>query len=219
MKKIKNKFLTLFFAAIPGCGHMYLGYMKKGVQFMLMFAIFAFLGWVAAVNIVSQTLLLFFVIILPIIWFYQMFDAMHTISQMRLLEITFPEDDGFFVPGFSNITNLDSLDFFKKPGVVKSIAIVLLCVGVYVFFMNMAEVIFNALRYNTASGRLKEFYRDTYYAITRYTPSVIISVLLIFGGIKLLWGNRKNKGKKQDSELSDLFAANINDENDENDGK
>lgn len=203
MKKIKNKFWTFFFAIIPGCGHMYLGYMKRGVQFMTMFAAFAFLGGFTMVGPFGSStngiIGVFFLIFLPVIWFYQMFDSMHTVSQMRRLEIEFPEDDGFFIPGvsnISNISNLDSLNFFKKPQVVKAIAVILICVGGYVLFANMSESIYGLVYASAKSTRIKNMYAETYNTIMRYTPSVVISLVLIFAGIKLLKGNQKKQHNK-----------------------
>ncbi|MGB4439301.1 MAG: hypothetical protein WBJ13_08795, partial [Sedimentibacter sp.] len=71
---IDNKFnkrsITLALSIIPGAGHMYLGYQKKGLIIMgaFFFSIF-FMGWLGI------SLLLF---LLPLIWFYSFFDAMHT---------------------------------------------------------------------------------------------------------------------------------------------
>lgn len=63
---------TLIAAAlslVPGAGHMYLGFQKLGVELMSVFflAIF-FMSWL---NIS------FFLFVLPIIWFYSLFDALH----------------------------------------------------------------------------------------------------------------------------------------------
>ncbi|MCL2775891.1 MAG: hypothetical protein FWD71_21480 [Oscillospiraceae bacterium] len=192
----KNRFLTVIFSIIPGCGHMYLGYLKKGLEFMTMFMFFAFLGWFFAGALYygygTSAIGVFFLLFLPIIWFYQMFDAMYSISQMRRLEIEIPEDDGFFVPGFSNISNTDSLNFFRKPKIVKTIAVILVCIGGYVLFMNISEGIYNMLYNSTyANSHNQILYRTTHDVITRYVPAAAISIGLIIGGIRLLRGNKK----------------------------
>lgn len=68
-KKLNKKSVTLALSAIPGAGHMYLGYQKKGLIIMgsFFFSIF-FMGWLGI------SMLLF---LLPLIWFYSFFDAMH----------------------------------------------------------------------------------------------------------------------------------------------
>ena len=199
----KNKFLTFCFAVIPGCGHMYLGYMKRGLQFMMMFAIFALFGFFSINELRSETISIFFIVLLPIIWFYQMFDSMHTISQMRRLEIVYPEDDGFFIPGFSKISNLDSLVFFKKPKVIKAIAAVLICIGAYVLFMNMSQGIYQMIYDSTSNLKIRDIYSNTYSTIMRYVPPVLISLGLIIVGIRLLKGNKKNR-YNADTYISDV---------------
>lgn len=68
-KKLNKKSLSLALSVIPGAGHMYLGYQKKGLIIMgsFFFSIF-FMGWLGI------SMLLF---LLPLIWFYSFFDAMH----------------------------------------------------------------------------------------------------------------------------------------------
>lgn len=68
-KKLNKKSITLALSVVPGAGHMYLGYQKKGVIIMgaFFFSIF-FMGWLGI------SMLLF---LLPLIWFYSFFDAMH----------------------------------------------------------------------------------------------------------------------------------------------
>lgn len=71
--EISNKRSTaMAFSIIPGAGHMYLGYQKKGLMIMgaFFFSIF-FMGWLGI------SLLLF---LLPLIWFYSFFDTMHSVN-------------------------------------------------------------------------------------------------------------------------------------------
>jgi len=71
-KNYNKKIITLALSMIPGAGHMYLGYQKKGLVLMggFFFTIF-FMGWL------NLSFLLF---LLPLIWFYSFFDAFHTIT-------------------------------------------------------------------------------------------------------------------------------------------
>jgi len=85
--KFNKRSITLALSIIPGAGHMYLGYQKKGLIIMgsFSFSIF-FMGWLGI------SLLLF---LLPLIWFYSFFDAMHTVDgsneEIKNEEIIFPE--------------------------------------------------------------------------------------------------------------------------------
>ncbi len=75
--KINEKTLTLALSIIPGAGHMYLGYQSKGLIIMgaFFFSIF-FMGWLGI------SLLLF---LLPLIWFYSFFDAMHLVDNTQTI--------------------------------------------------------------------------------------------------------------------------------------
>ncbi len=74
-----KKIITLALSIVPGAGHMYLGYQKKGLTLMGMFffTIF-FMGWL------NLSFLLF---LLPLIWFYSFFDAFHTINGSKQEEV------------------------------------------------------------------------------------------------------------------------------------
>ncbi|MCF6461218.1 hypothetical protein [Clostridium sp. Cult3] len=76
MNKIKQsnkKTITMALSIIPGAGHMYLGYQKKGLAIMgaFLFTIF-FMGWLG---------LSLFLFVLPLIWFYSFFDALHSFNE------------------------------------------------------------------------------------------------------------------------------------------
>jgi heme exporter protein D len=71
-KKSNRKTIAMTLSIIPGAGHMYLGYQKKGLVIMgaFFFTIF-FMGWL------NLSLFLF---VLPLIWFYSFFDALHSVD-------------------------------------------------------------------------------------------------------------------------------------------
>jgi len=85
--KFNKRSITLALSIIPGAGHLYLGYEKKGLIIMgaFSFSVF-FMGWLGI------SLLLF---LLPLIWFYSFFDAMHTVDgsneEIKNQQIIFPE--------------------------------------------------------------------------------------------------------------------------------
>ncbi|MGI5839635.1 MAG: hypothetical protein ACOX8W_08215 [bacterium] len=67
-----RKLIAVSLSIVPGAGHMYLGLMQKGVQLMAGFFFALFLmGWL------NVSL---FIFILPVIWFYSLFDAMHRVD-------------------------------------------------------------------------------------------------------------------------------------------
>lgn len=73
MKKRPSKALTFFLSFCPGVGHLYLGAMTRGLQFLI-----AFFGTWALINSISIDVLYFCI---PIIWFYSLFDALQLADQ------------------------------------------------------------------------------------------------------------------------------------------
>ena len=65
----KSKFLTFIFGLIPGAGQMYLGYMNRGLAFMVSFGIVIFIS--GLLNFIRLDFLM------PIIWAYSFFDTFH----------------------------------------------------------------------------------------------------------------------------------------------
>lgn len=64
-----RKLTAVALSVVPGAGHMYLGMLNKGAQLMGGFFFTLFLmGWL------NVSL---FIFVLPVIWFYSLFDAMH----------------------------------------------------------------------------------------------------------------------------------------------
>ena len=66
---MKNKALTFFLSFIPGVGHYYLGCMQRGLQLNLLF-----FGTIFLIGLAKLDGLEF---LLPVIWFYGLFDALH----------------------------------------------------------------------------------------------------------------------------------------------
>jgi hypothetical protein len=90
-KNMSNKMLiSILMSVIPGVGHMYLGLMRKGMQLMAAF----FIAW----YFVSDLRVTAFMIVIPIIWAYSVFDAMHKASSQETLE-----DEDLFnnIPGLT----------------------------------------------------------------------------------------------------------------------
>lgn len=85
-KKIDKKTIALALSIIPGAGHMYLGYQKKGLMLMgiFFFSVF-FMGWLG---------ISIFLFTLPLIWFYSFFDCMHIVDGNQE-EV---EDNEFVIP-------------------------------------------------------------------------------------------------------------------------
>jgi hypothetical protein len=73
MKKRPSKTLTFFLSLCPGVGHLYLGAMTRGLQFLILF-----FGLWALINLFSLGVFGFG---FPIVWFYSLFDALQLADQ------------------------------------------------------------------------------------------------------------------------------------------
>ncbi|KNF07501.1 hypothetical protein CLPU_16c00570 [Gottschalkia purinilytica] len=80
-----SKFWVTIFSFIPGAGHMYLGLMKKGLQFMVLF--FGVLAIGSVLNTESAAF-----IISSIVWFYSFFDCYHSRKKVERGEEITEED-------------------------------------------------------------------------------------------------------------------------------
>lgn len=78
MNRKPSKVLTFFLSFCPGVGHLYLGAMTRGLQFLILF-----FGSIALFDTIPFRLAPFG---LPIIWFYSLFDALQLADQQPLVD-------------------------------------------------------------------------------------------------------------------------------------
>lgn len=88
MKKRPSKTLTFFLSFCPGVGHLYMGAMTRGMQFLILF-----FGLWAAIDIFALRV---FSYAMPVLWFYAFFDALQLADQ----EVT--QDKSLFGGKFSS---------------------------------------------------------------------------------------------------------------------
>ncbi len=81
-----SKMYTALLSIIPGAGHMYLGLMKKGLQFM-----FIFFGSIIITDLIYSARS--FTVLNIVVWFYAYFDAYH--SRRKLESGRVVEEDLF----------------------------------------------------------------------------------------------------------------------------
>lgn len=74
----KSKGLTFILSFVPGAGHLYLGLMNRGLQFLILF-----FGTIFISNMFITEL---FGFLLPVIWFYCLFDAMQQFNRIEETE-------------------------------------------------------------------------------------------------------------------------------------
>ncbi|MDP5276985.1 DUF6677 family protein [Chengkuizengella axinellae] len=82
----KNKFVTGLLAfLLPGMGHFYLGLMQRGLMFMLLLAIDIVFIVSLGINIEDSSipLIVLFSLIIPAIYFYNIFDALQSADKIN----------------------------------------------------------------------------------------------------------------------------------------
>lgn len=160
----KSKMIATLLAVFPGAGHMYLGLQRRGLQFMA-----AFLFSIYILDVLQLSLFLF---VIPIIWFYNFFDALQQVSKHGSEELT----DQPLVGTFINQQ--------------RWIGFGLLAVGAYYLLDNVFLPVFDDYFSSFFGIHMRDWY-DEYFQTT------IVSIILIGGGLKLLFGSKK-KGRNAD---------------------
>lgn len=112
--KPKNKTLAFFLSALPGAGHMYLGLLRQGTQFMLLFFSVIFI-----MNLLNIEM---FGIFIPVIWFASLFDCLQKASMPEL-----PADTN--IPFVKWI--MQDISFSPTPNRAKYIGYGLIFLGAY----------------------------------------------------------------------------------------
>lgn len=152
---------ALFFSLMPGAGHMYLGLIRQGIQLMLLFFFTLFIANSYDFNFLGT--------LLPVIWFYSIFDVNLKSKSEEPLE------DGD-LPIFSNKEIFKNLT--KNNSFEKYIAYLLIIMG---FFSLLDNLIFPLI---------ERYYPQ--YELVRYIRTFIISAIFIIIGIFLIKGRKKN---------------------------
>lgn len=97
----KKRWLTFMLAMAPGVGHMYLGFKKLGLQFMIG-------AFICIIFIPSMPMV--FPFALAALWFYQLFDALQKATWMKISaaehERLMYHPDSFGAPWISDIHSI-----------------------------------------------------------------------------------------------------------------
>lgn len=170
MKKKKNRFWLFVFSLCPGAGHMYLGFMKMGLSFLLGFAL--------SIALVDLTSLDVLAVIPIVIYIYALFHA-NNIGALSDEQFYALEDQ--YLLGFDNIKAAN----FRLDGRVRSIAaVVLILIGI-----SMLGDLGLGLLWNYV-GLENPIMRLIYYTIRDVVPRVLIALAIIWFGIYLLRGKK-----------------------------
>lgn len=143
--KFNKKTVAMALAIVPGAGHMFLGYQRKGLIIMgaFFFSVF-FMGWLGI------SLLLF---LLPLIWFYSFFDTMHIVDgtkeEVKDQEFEFPtikpEWIGFTLIGIGLVIILERIlypliDYQIRRYIQTSIvSLIFIVIGIVILMKNKKQ--------------------------------------------------------------------------------
>ncbi len=163
----KSPFLIFCFSFIPGAGAMYLGYMKRGLGLITLFCL----------SIMATAVIPLFGFVIPVIWMYSFFDTYNLRTQ--LWNGTAPADAFPMLDGSLRGLNL------KANGLNKLLGAGLILVGGWMILQSFVQPIL----YDLA----ERFNFPLLYSLMNDLWRLLISVLLIWMGVRLAFGNRKKK--------------------------
>lgn len=178
--KRKNGFFTFCCALIPGAGEMFLGYLKRGLSLMIIFALVAGIAMSYGFEIVA--------VLLPVIWFYSFFDTFNLKSKIETDE-NIPADDFLF--HLSSNGDLEQL--LKKRH--KFIGAALIFIGGY----TILDRAFMRWLWQISDVFPSEL-QDLISSVIRSVPTLAVSIAIIYVGMKLV------KGPTAKKEISDDYT-------------
>lgn len=159
----RDGFLTFLTALIPGVGYMYLGLVKKGIQFLVLFLTVRLALSMLGMNFLSLIASLS-------IWIYTFFDTFNVASKLDRGEKV--EDmDYVFDKNSGTYTHSDGVKINRK-----------FAMAVAWFFIAIGAI--------TILNKVFEL-NELYILFKGYLSKYFLPVLLIFAGIYILFRNKR----------------------------
>lgn len=175
MKKKKNRFLLFCFSFLPGAGEMYYGFMKTGVSLLALFAFTIMLTMYTNMGVLGLATM--------VIWVYGFFHA-NNLGSLSDEEFYRLEDAYLF--GMKE-NELDSVKDFVMGKYHKVFAAFLILVGVSMLWQTFCRF----LRHIVGSEFYYKYFAVFTQAIGTDVPRLLVSILIIWIGIRLIMGKKK----------------------------
>lgn len=189
MKKKKNRFILFWLSFIPGAGEMYLGFMKMGLSLLVM----CILGIMAA----SELRMGILALIPIVVWIYGFFHANNLggLDDERFYGM----EDRYL--GIINEKEFESFGGFMVGKYKIGAAVLLILVGLDLLF-------------NVISGAIEDIlyslgYENIYLQVSRICSRigtdvlrVAIGIVIIWFGLSLIGGRKKEIESPEEQELS-----------------
>ncbi|WP_404822603.1 multi-tm2 domain protein [Paenibacillus gallinarum] len=84
--KESERFFTILLSFVPGLGHLHMGLLQRGLSFLIgFFGLSIMLLFVAVIS--GEEVILLFLLLLPVMWLYCMFDAVQHVHRKQAGEI------------------------------------------------------------------------------------------------------------------------------------
>lgn len=173
MNNQKNRFWTFVFSLVPGAGEMYFGLYRQGISLMLTFLALCFIP--IAVN------LSVFCVVAVTAWFYSFFHV-HNLRNLPAEEFLLVEDKCVW-EGLN--INLHWNSTYKTV-----VALLLIVGGVFLLWNNFIDLLWYVLPNNIIA--------DFIYSITYRLPRIVVALIIIFLGIKLISGKKKELEQEEE---------------------
>lgn len=168
MQRKQNKSLTVFFSLLPGAGHMYMGFMKRGVSLMSLFFLTIFLSsWLDIGPLLY---------VLPVLWFYSFFDS---------LNIAWADDAEFARLEDRYLFKSESFDRWNRKISGRGnlyCGILLVFFGAYLIFSRLISRFYSLLLPEAA---------EVLSGIVSVFPQVFLGVVIVWIGVRLIAGKKK----------------------------
>lgn len=167
MLKKQNKALTVIFSILPGAGHMFMGFMKRGLSLMSLFFLTIFLStWLEIAPLLY---------VLPVLWFYSFFEC---------INMSWADDQEFSKFSDQYLFQIENLLQVKKLSGKGNLycGILLLFFGIYL----IAGRLISEFSYLMPPGFARLFSN-----VLSIFPQIFLGVLIILLGIRLIAGKRK----------------------------
>lgn len=85
-RRESERFYTILLSFVPGLGHLHLGLLQRGLSFLIgFFGLGIMLVFVAGIT--GQETVLVFLLLLPVLWLYCMFDAAQHVNRKQAGEL------------------------------------------------------------------------------------------------------------------------------------
>lgn len=186
MKKKKNRFWLFILSLWPGAGHMYMGFMKMGLSFML--------GFMVLIAIVSITGINVFAVLPLTLYVYSFFHA-NNIGGMDDESFAALEDTYLF--GFDGIGNQKmKIDQKRK----KAVAAALIVIGLYMLWNTAFEILRGIIGWDNP------ILKAVYYIMRDDVPRAVIAVAIIWFGTMLLRGKKAEIKTKEEDRTQQIVS-------------